>query len=241
MFGESLNISNNSIDSSYVENIHEVTPTSATILLTNLSSTSNYNLPNAEPCAEKVTHEMPSLDITPMTSPYNNFSENDYVTSSTPLLRNLSTCDVDNCSSSSISRSNTTQLSNASSQNSPICSFNKSTPSVRIGRKRQRQHDEWKYVKRKCLKKFGKAYLRRNGVRRDAKILKQSCHITYRLKCFQKFNIQERERIFSSFWQIGDQCRQWDHIVNYIEVGDTKYLSTSNALYLDERNRLTTY
>ncbi|CAF4889140.1 unnamed protein product [Pieris macdunnoughi] len=100
-------------------------------------------------------------------------------------------------------------------------------PSGRVGRKRHRRRDEWKDVKRKCLKNLGKAYLSRNGVQRDGKILKQPCPTTCRLKCFTKFNAQERERIFCSFWQIGDHCRQWDYIVNHTEVGDTKYPSTS--------------
>ncbi|XP_063893805.1 protein tramtrack, alpha isoform isoform X4 [Helicoverpa armigera] len=150
-----------------------------------------------------------------------------YTPSITEVINNPATTLLpsDN-SSSSVSRANTPQLSNASSQKSSACSSYENTPH-RVTRRRHRRRDEWKDIKRKCLKNLGKACLSRNGVPRDGKILKQPCPVTCRLKCFQKFDAQQRERIFSSFWKIGDHRRQWDYIVNHTEEVDTKYPSTT--------------
>lgn len=198
-------------------------------MLPSISSPIPTVLKDSEPCVEEFSHESadiiePSLDITPMPSPNKDF----VMATSSPLFRNLSICDAEN-SSSSVSRANTPQLSNASSQDSSVCSSSENTPSARVARRRHRRRDQWKDIKRKCLKNLGKAYLSRNGVQRDGKILKQPCPGTCRLKCFQKFDELQRERIFSSFWKIGDHCRQWDYIVNHTEVGDTKYPSTINV------------
>ncbi|CAB3235363.1 unnamed protein product [Arctia plantaginis] len=171
---------------------------------------------NLDQCAYEFSHKLSvtesSLDETPMPSPNN-------VATSTPVFRHLSVCDTEEQTSSGVSRSNTPQLSNTSGQDSSDCSSNE--PSGRIRRKRQRRYDEWKDIKRKRLKNLGKAYLSRNGVLRDGKILKPPCPITCRLKCYQKFNAQDRNRIFTSFWQIGDHCRQWDYIVNHTKVNFT--------------------
>ncbi|CAB3250328.1 unnamed protein product [Arctia plantaginis] len=145
------------------------------------------------------------------------------VAPSTPVFRHLSVCDTEEQTSSGVSRSNTPQLSNTSGPDSSDCSSNE--PSGRIRRKRQRRYDEWKDIKRKRLKNLGKAYLSRNGVLRDGKILKPPHPITCRLKCYQKFNAQDRNRIFTSFWQIGDHCRQWDYIVNHTKVNFTNNFS----------------
>nr|XP_049693219.1 uncharacterized protein LOC126053877 [Helicoverpa armigera] len=156
--------------------------------------------------------------------------DNSYTPSITKVINNqaatLLPSENSESSSSSASRANAPQLSNASSQESSACSSYEDTP-YRVTRSRHRRRDEWKDIKRKCLKNLGKAYLSRNGVPRDGKILKQPCPVTCRLKCFQKFDAQQRERIFSSFWKIGDHSRQWDYIVNHTEVVDTKYPSTT--------------
>ncbi|KAG6464304.1 hypothetical protein O3G_MSEX014426 [Manduca sexta] len=236
MFGESFNNSSRSVDSTYIASIDEVTSSLSiihpSILPPPSSLTPNEN--KANPYPEEFTQESadiiePFLDLTLMSFPNNDFFEDD-VAISTRLFKKISICDVDNCSSISVSRADTPQHSNSSRQDSSVCSSNESTPSSRIGRKRQRRRYEWKDIKRKCLKNLGKAYLSRNGVQREGKILKPPCSITCRLKCFQKFNAQERKRIFTSFWQIADHCRQWHYIVNHTEVGDTKYPSTSNAV-----------
>ncbi|XP_047517963.1 uncharacterized protein LOC125058011 isoform X2 [Pieris napi] len=232
MFGHSFNKSSSDIDNSFVTSIHEVTynTEAKSSLSSAMPNEKTIRCMDSELCAEEFSHESADIiepSLTPMPSPNKDFFEYSVATS-TPLFRNSSICDDNNYgSTSSVSRGNTPQLSNASSQDSSVCSSNECTPSGRVGRKRHRRRDEWKDVKRKCLKNLGKAYLSRNGVQRDGKILKQPCPTTCRLKCFTKFNAQERERIFCSFWQIGDHCRQWDYIVNHTEVGDTKYPSTS--------------
>lgn len=226
MFGNSFSNSTGSIDDNFeLTNLAAILPVIA-------SPTPK----DSEPCDEDFLNESadviePSFDMTPMPSPNNDFLK--YVAcTSTPLFSNVSNCEADNNCSSSSSRANTPLLSNVSSQDSSVCSSNESTPSSSkiIGRKRRRRRDEWKDIKRKCLKNMGKAYLSRNGVQRDGKILKQPCPVTCRLKCFQKFDAQQRERIFNSFWRIGDHCRQWDYIVNHTEVGDTKYPSTTKLV-----------
>lgn len=169
-------------------------------------------------------------DVTPIPSPCNDFFESEIVTS--PRCSYPSPSNSDVISPSIMSRDSSLLVS--SDQNSSACSSNDNTPAGRKSRNRQRRRDEWKDIKRKCLKNVGKAYLSRNGVRGDGKSLKQSCPATCRLKCFQKFTEQDRNQIFLSFWQLGDHSRHWDYIANHTQVAETRYPSTSRAVKAQE-------
>ncbi|KAL0894337.1 hypothetical protein ABMA27_012963 [Loxostege sticticalis] len=162
----------------------------------------------------------------PIPSPCNDFIEREVDTS--PRCSYPSPSNSDVISPSIMSRDSSPLVS--SDQNSSACSSNDNTPAGRMSRNRQRRRDEWKDIKRKCLKNLGKAYLSRNGVSRDGKRFKQSCPATCRLKCFQKFTEQDRNQIFLSFWQLGDHSRHWDYIANHTQVAETRYPSTSRAV-----------
>ena len=75
-------------------------------------------------------------------------------------------------------------------------------PKSRRGRKHLRNEENWKRKKRKLLKDKGKSYTTSNGVRKAAKeMVSISCRCTN--KCRENVGDEERERIFTGFYELG--------------------------------------
>ncbi|XP_072398403.1 uncharacterized protein [Diabrotica undecimpunctata] len=80
-------------------------------------------------------------------------------------------------------------------------------PSENRGRKRAKNQDSWIKNTRKRLRNKGEAYRSVTGKNLPKKIF-NNINCGCKKKCYQKFEEEERKRIFQSFWNLGDYTKQ---------------------------------
>lgn len=91
-------------------------------------------------------------------------------------------------------------------------------------RKRQRYEQQWKRNEKKLKRNTGQAYTTTlHNKLIPQKKLKTPCNNSCRLKCYDVFTHEERERIFNSFWNIGNNNRQRQFISSNIDTVTPKY------------------
>ena len=75
-------------------------------------------------------------------------------------------------------------------------------PESRRGRKRLRNEENWKKKEKKATEGQGKSYTTSKGVRKAVKqMVSISCRCTN--KCRENVGDEERERIFTGFYELG--------------------------------------
>lgn len=90
--------------------------------------------------------------------------------------------------------------------NSDACSDISSSPD-KIPKKRKKNEQNWKKKTRQRLRNSGQAYNSVNGKEMPEKVFKNiPCQC--KQKCDEKFETDERKRIFESFWKLGDYSKQ---------------------------------
>lgn len=150
-----------------------------------------------------------SFDSTPLPSPYMAFGDiNDYSNA---------------CESSTI-------FSDSSVGTSPLASSeisDSSTPHISkkkrmyvkkaITKKRSTNKCNWLDVRRKLLVNLGEAHISRCGKQQKEKQIRSPCKSNCRLKCSQKFDIETRQNIFKTFWNLGDHSLQWSFISSHMK------------------------
>ncbi|KAG6441732.1 hypothetical protein O3G_MSEX001929 [Manduca sexta] len=78
--------------------------------------------------------------------------------------------------------------------------------------KRKRTESNWIDNKRKVLVNSGQEYRSRDGSVRSKKVLGPVCPETCKLKCYEKFDLETRTKIFTDFWKLADHRKQWDYV-----------------------------
>lgn len=139
---------------------------------------------------------------------------------------------------------NTVILSDATVRSSPLGSSEMSGSSTPRRRKRKRKYvkkaitknritnkSNWLDEKRKALVNIGRAHISRSGKQQMAKQMKGPCASNCRLKCFDNFGVVAREKIFETFWNLGDHCQQWSFISSHVkEIRKKQWTQDSKRL-----------
>ena len=86
----------------------------------------------------------------------------------------------------------------------------------------------WKCHMRQRLKNAGMSYVSRNGVRRRPKLLKPGCGSKCRQKCHERISAEHREKIFTSFWQLGNLHSQRQFLMSHVVKNDVKQKSSGS-------------
>ena len=86
------------------------------------------------------------------------------------------------------------------------------------GRKRMRNDTMTKAAIRKRKRDKGESYSPKKGKgraakpRKEARVMQPVCPVTCRNKCREKLTEQDREQIFTTYWEIGNVEAQWEYI-----------------------------
>ncbi|KAI8435869.1 hypothetical protein MSG28_004078 [Choristoneura fumiferana] len=105
----------------------------------------------------------------------------------------------------------------------------RSTFKANPGKKRKRCEDKWRDTKRKLLLNSGQEYMTRKGKVKEEKKLKPVCRSTCKLKCYDKFDTDTRQRILTNFWKLGDHTQQWEYINKFTERQQKKSVTTEGS------------
>ncbi|XP_066958695.1 uncharacterized protein [Macrobrachium rosenbergii] len=99
------------------------------------------------------------------------------------------------------------------------------SPAKKQGFKRKRNPQTWYRNAQKKLRNEGKSYkmASKNHRERPARAMKPPCTEKCRLKCFSTFSNEERETIFSDYWQLGSLEKQRLFILNCMEQIEPSY------------------
>ncbi|XP_050556414.1 uncharacterized protein LOC118281186 isoform X1 [Spodoptera frugiperda] len=89
---------------------------------------------------------------------------------------------------------------------------NSLTTDTKAARKRERNREEWRDVKRKRLKNLGKKYIMKSGKIVGEKKMGPPCGC--RNKCYEHITEEQRLECFKRFWDLGDRVLQWNFILN---------------------------
>lgn len=118
---------------------------------------------------------------------------------------------------------------------------------VKKGRKRLARVDEWLSVKAKKLRNTGQSYVSRSKKKKTvpARAMKPPCEINKcKMQCSVKIQSQDRMRIFSKYWELGDINLQRNFINNCTKeimpavrfTGKQKPRKHNNAYYFIVNN-----
>lgn len=91
----------------------------------------------------------------------------------------------------------------------------KKTYKIDIGKKRQKHKENWTIIQRKKLKNEGKAYENYKGKQIAEKSLGETCGKTCRYKCTENIDANQREKIFTKFWKLGDRKKHSEFVIKY--------------------------
>lgn len=94
----------------------------------------------------------------------------------------------------------------------------------KTSRKRKATPENWKKNIRKSLKLMGKEYFNSYGKIKRAKAVKLTVCSKCPYKCSQNITQDQRNTIFSSFWNCGSYERQKDFICSWVKEKETKTL-----------------
>ncbi|CAH1988725.1 unnamed protein product [Acanthoscelides obtectus] len=88
----------------------------------------------------------------------------------------------------------------------------------KISKKKLRREHTWKRNIIKSSRNQGKKYTNWKGKKQLARKMKTSCEEKCRMKCLNKMSEEERHKIFTEYWGLGDVNRQRDFISKYVTV-----------------------
>ncbi|CAH1983229.1 unnamed protein product [Acanthoscelides obtectus] len=88
----------------------------------------------------------------------------------------------------------------------------------KISKKKLRREHTWKRNIIKSSRSQGKKYTNWKGKKQLARKMKTSCEEKCRMKCLNKMSEEERHKIFTEYWGLGDVNRQRDFISKYVTV-----------------------
>lgn len=148
-------------------------------------------------------------DITPVPSPYSSFA-------SSPINFELNDSPVVASPATDINDITFSPSSNIKPRKRISCAKKDK------GSLRQRFQNKWKDQERKYNVNRGLKYVSRNGRVHGKKIMKSPCPATCRKKCSEKITENIRQRIFDTFWSLGDHSRQWDFLARYAVKAEKK-------------------
>lgn len=92
---------------------------------------------------------------------------------------------------------------------------NNDTPQKK-SKKRCRNTSMWKKEVKKTKRNLGESYKTVKGKEIPARKLLEPCDQKCRIKCTEKINLEQREKIFSQYWALADINRQRDFINSHI-------------------------
>ena len=84
------------------------------------------------------------------------------------------------------------------------------------GRSRFRNAATWECSVRKRLRNSGMPYVSRNGATRRQKLLKPGCGRKCHQRCHDRISDEQREKIFNSFWQLGNLDQQRQFLLSHV-------------------------
>lgn len=106
------------------------------------------------------------------------------------------------------------------------------------GKKRKADIENWKRKKAKLLRNSGKAYTSLSKTKKEfpERKLRPHCGEKCRLKCSEKISEEVRNKIFSSYWQMGDLEKQREFIISHSHCIKPKYRYSSTENYRSMNN-----
>ncbi|XP_047521302.1 uncharacterized protein LOC125060441 [Pieris napi] len=113
------------------------------------------------------------------------------------------------------------------SNNSPSTSDRRRQLRKDKGNIRKRHFNEWIDTKRKNLRNMGKEYMSRNGKIQAKRKMGPPCQC--RKKCFDKLSEGKRQKIFKSFWNLGNREKQWMFIASLVKKQNKRRVYTDTT------------
>lgn len=104
----------------------------------------------------------------------------------------------------------------------------KMTPRENKVHKRLRDEKTWIDKKAKKQLDFGVEHENRKGNIIQERIMKTGCGDSCRMKCQTKLTEENRQIIFTRFWEIGNHTRQWDFIARFVKTENKKQVTVKN-------------
>ena len=89
--------------------------------------------------------------------------------------------------------------------------------SVKRGRKRSRNEDEWKKNITKRRRNQGKSYTAKSGKSVKARVMRKACGHKCKFSCNNKFSEEAREKVFHQYWAIGDISKQRQFLIKFAQ------------------------
>lgn len=99
---------------------------------------------------------------------------------------------------------------------------NNDTPPKKA-KKRYRNTSMWKREIKKTKRNLGESYKTVKGLEIPARKLLKPCDQKCRIKCTEKINQEQREKLFSQYWVLADINGQRDFMNNHVESLQPKY------------------
>lgn len=91
------------------------------------------------------------------------------------------------------------------------------------GKKRKQNIKKWKKVEAKIRRNAGQSYISRTGKVVEERKMRPPCSDKCRLKCSTKIPEDQRTKIFSEYWKMGELQRQRDFLSKTIRKSTVKY------------------
>ncbi|MES9881873.1 MAG: hypothetical protein ABW185_13425 [Sedimenticola sp.] len=112
----------------------------------------------------------------------------------------------------------------------------KSPKKKAVFRRKQSTPNQWKSNKKKQARNSGNKYISCSGKLVKEKQMQNVSCMKCRYKCSTKINEEERKKIFTTYWELGDYARQRNFICQHVEnnptKGNTTRRATANTYYL---------
>lgn len=170
------------------------------------------NFPEKTDIAEMVPATIP-IDVTPVPSPVRPHSQN-CESRFCPICVEDCMMSIDDVYHNLPTPSTMTDASTVLTPSTHKVS-RKKTYKIDIGKKRQKHKENWTIIQRKKLKNEGKAYENYKGKQIAEKSLGETCGKTCRYKCTENIDANQREKIFTKFWKLGDRKKHWEFVIKY--------------------------
>nr|CAH7738830.1 unnamed protein product [Callosobruchus chinensis] len=167
----------------------------------------------------------PTIEVSqPGTSSEQDYNPTYYESGEDPFSSDDSRADPDFSGSSSSG-------SPASNNSSPISCSNvarkvlNSSQITKVGKKRLRFPEKWRKNVAKALRNNGKEYVSvsKDGKVRPARTIQPPCGDKCKLQCSKKFTEEDRNLLFTEYWNLGDLQRQRDFLATNMSLVQPKY------------------